>query len=102
MAKAVAVFGSETWTVSELDMKRLRTWNGKMLRRIRETVAEQGIWRMRTNQEQTGLYKDPHIEANIKKKRLEWIGHVARMDQGRTLKTYLRVNRRKLEGEELD
>jgi hypothetical protein len=67
MAKAVAVFGSETWTVPEMDMKRLRTWNGKILR-IRETVAEQGIWRMRTNQEQTGLYKDPHIEADIKKK----------------------------------
>jgi hypothetical protein len=101
MAKAVAVFGSETWTVAEMDMKRLRTWNGKILRRIRQTVAEQGIWRMRTNQEQTGLYKDPYIKADAKKKRLEWTGQVVGMDRGRTLKKYLRVNRRKLEGGEL-
>jgi hypothetical protein len=58
MAKAVAVFGSETWAVTEMDMERLLTWNTKILRRIRETVAEQGIWRMRTNQEQTELNKE--------------------------------------------
>ena len=32
------------------------------------------------------LYKDIHIVAEIKEKRLEWIGHVVRMDQGRTVK----------------
>jgi len=47
------------------------------------------------------LYKHPDVEADVKKKRLEWIGHVVRMDQGRILKK-LRANRRKLEGEELD
>jgi len=41
---------------------------------------------MRTNQEQTELNKDPDMEADIKKKRLEWIGHVVRKDQGRILK----------------
>ena len=78
------MFGSETWAVAEMDTKILRTWNRKILR-IRGPVVEQGLWRMRTNQEQTELYKDPDIEADIKKKRLEWTGHVARMDQGRTL-----------------
>jgi len=32
------------------------------------------------------LYKDQHIVADIKKKRLERIGHVVRTDQGRTVK----------------
>jgi len=32
------------------------------------------------------LYKDLVIVADIKKKRLEWIGHVVRMDRGRTFK----------------
>jgi hypothetical protein len=32
------------------------------------------------------LYKDLHIVADIKKKRLEWIGRVVRTDQGRTVK----------------
>jgi hypothetical protein len=50
------------------------------------------------------LYKDLHIGANIKENRLEWIGHVARMEQGRTVKkVFLRVNQREVEeGEELD
>ena len=49
-------------------------------------MVEQGIWRIRTNQELRELYKDLDIVADIKKKRLEWIGHVVRMDQGRTVK----------------
>jgi hypothetical protein len=84
MAKAVAVFGSETWAATEMDMKRLGAWKTKILR-IRRPVAEQGIWRIRTNQEQTELYKNLDIEADIKKNRLEWIGHVVRMDEGKTL-----------------
>jgi hypothetical protein len=32
------------------------------------------------------LYKDLDIVAGIKKKRLEWTGHVVRMVQGRTVK----------------
>jgi hypothetical protein len=86
MAKAVAVFGSETQAVAEMDMKRMRTWNRKILRWIRGPVVEQGIWRMRTNQEQMELYREPDIEADIKKKRLDWVRHVVRMDHRRTLK----------------
>ena len=36
-----------------------------------------------------GTKKNLGIAANIKKKRLEWIGHVIRMDQGRTVKKML-------------
>jgi len=32
------------------------------------------------------LYEDLDIAADIKKKRLEWTGHVVRMGQGRTVK----------------
>jgi len=49
-------------------------------------VVKQGIWRLRTNHEFRKLYKDLDIVADIK--RLEWIGHVVRMDQGRTVKIY--------------
>jgi hypothetical protein len=42
------------------------------------------MWRIRTNQEMRKL--DLDIVADIKKKRLEWIGHVVRMYQGRTVK----------------
>jgi hypothetical protein len=53
-------------------------------------VVERGIWRIRTDKELGELYKDLDI-ADIKKKRYEWIRHVARMDQGRTVKMWRRI-----------
>jgi hypothetical protein len=44
MVKSVAVYGSETWPVTEMDVKRLNTWEKKMLR-IYGPVVEQGIWK---------------------------------------------------------
>ena len=41
---------------------------------------------MRTNKEFGELYEDLDIAADIKRKRFEWMGHVARMDRGRTVK----------------
>ena len=49
-------------------------------------MVKQGIWRLRANQEFRKLYEDLDIVADIQEKRLEWIGHVVRMDQGRTVK----------------
>jgi hypothetical protein len=54
--KPALVFGSETWAMAEMDMKRLSTWERKILRKIYGPVAEQGIWRIRTNQELKWLY----------------------------------------------
>jgi len=34
------------------------------------------------------LYKDLDIVADIKNKRLEWIGHLVRMDHGRAVKIF--------------
>jgi hypothetical protein len=43
------------------------------------------------------LYKDLDTVARINKKRLEWIGHVVRMNQGRTVNKLMRVNRREVQ-----
>jgi hypothetical protein len=51
-----------------------------------QAVVEQGIWRIRTNQELRELYRNFDIVANVKRKRLECIGHVVRMEQGTTYK----------------
>ena len=58
-------------------------WGMKILR-IHGPVVQQGIWRIRTDQESRELYKDLDIVADIKRKSLEWIGHVVRMDHGKT------------------
>ena len=83
MVKPGAVYGSEIWAMTDTVMKRLSRRERKMLTGIYGLVVEQGIWIARTNQELRELYKDLDTAADIKKKRLEWIGHVVRMYQGR-------------------
>ena len=93
--KPVVVLGSETGVMNEMHINRLSTWDRKIVSRTRGPVAEQGIWRIRTNQELRELYKDLDIVAGIKKNKLEWIGHAVRMDQGRTVK---KISESKREG----
>jgi hypothetical protein len=66
--KPVAVFGSETWVVTEMGMKKQNTWEGKILRMVYGTVVEQGMWNIRINQELCELYKDLDIVASVKKR----------------------------------
>jgi len=65
--KPVIVYGSETRAMTEMDMKRLSTWERNILR-IHGPTVEQGIWRIRTDQELRKLYKDPCTLADIKNK----------------------------------
>ena len=41
--KPALVFVSEIWTLAEMDMKRLSTWERKILRKIYGPVADQGM-----------------------------------------------------------
>jgi hypothetical protein len=86
MVKPVTVYGRETWAVTEMGVKRLSTLERKILRRIEGLVAEQGIWRVRTDQVQRELYKDLDTVEDIKKNRQEWRGNIVRMDHRRTVK----------------
>ena len=71
MVKPVAVCGSETWVMSEMDMKRLDTWEGKILRRIYGPVVEQRIQGIRTDEQLMDLYEDLDTVADIKRR--DWI-----------------------------
>ena len=62
---------------------------------IYEPVVEQGIRTMRTNKILQELYKDVDVVGDIKKKRLEWIRHLLRLDHGRLVKEIFEI---KLEG----
>jgi DNA-binding transcriptional regulator GbsR (MarR family) len=78
-----------------MDMKRLSTWERKILRRIHGPEAKQETQGRRINQELRELYKDLDIVADIRKKRYEWTGHVVRMNQRMTVK---KIFESKLEG----
>jgi len=42
--------------------------------------AEQGLWKIRNNQEWCQVCKDLDTDAEVKREILEWIGHLMRMD----------------------
>jgi hypothetical protein len=65
MVKPAVVCGSEMWVVTEMDVKTLDTWEKIILRKIYTSVVEQGIWRVRTDQELRELCKCLEAVADI-------------------------------------
>jgi hypothetical protein len=63
---------------------RLRGFENRVLRRIFGPKREEdGSWRKLHNDELRSLYSSPNIFRVIKSRRLRWVGHVARMGEGR-------------------
>ena len=67
----------------------------KILRKIYGPTKENGQWRIKTNEELMTKYKAPDIVNVIKIRRLEWLGHVVRMNETRSVK---KIFEGKLEG----
>jgi hypothetical protein len=67
------------------------------LRKIYGPIKENGRWRIITNSELITKYKSQDIVTVIKIRRLEWLGHVIRMNETRSLK---KIFDGKLEGRE--
>jgi hypothetical protein len=59
-------------------------FQNRMLRKIFGTTREEdGSWRKLYNAEIHSLYSSPIIVRVIKSRRMRWVGHVARMGEGR-------------------
>ena len=67
------------------DESRLRVFENRILRKIfgpkRDEVT--GEWRKLHNEELNVLYPSPSIVRVIKSRRMRWVGHVARIVEGR-------------------
>jgi hypothetical protein len=73
----------------------------KILRKIYGAKKEGKECKIRNNQELRDMYGQPDIIAEIKSKRLEWLGNVARMEENRMVKRVFEghpVEREKLVG----
>lgn len=86
MIRPIAMYGSETWSLSAADEELLNTWERKVLRKIYGAINDNGTWRIRTNKEIYDLYKDNSIVTEIKKSRLRWAGHLCRMAENKPQK----------------
>jgi hypothetical protein len=73
----------------------LMTWERKILRKIYGPTKKNGQWRIKTNDELMIKYKAPDTVNVIKIRRLEWLGHVVRMNETRSVK---KIFEGKLEG----
>jgi hypothetical protein len=76
----VLTYGSETWMLSKKSENALSIFERKILRRIYGPLQDNGQWRFRYNKELYELYGEPDFVTCIKLKRLQWAGHVRRME----------------------
>ena len=86
--RPVVMYGSETWTLTKENERKLKCFERKVLRKIfgpyKDPRTEQ--FRPRTNNELTDLYEEPDIIKVIKAGRLRWAGHVHRQPDSRVIK----------------
>jgi hypothetical protein len=75
-------YGAKTWTLTnKIEKKMLITWERKILRKLYGLTKQNGQWRIKPNLELIIKYKSQHIVIVTKIRRLEWFGHVIRMNE---------------------
>jgi hypothetical protein len=58
LIRPVVLYGSESWTLTKADEEKLRTFERRRLRRIYGPTHENGVYRIKYNDELYALYKD--------------------------------------------
>jgi hypothetical protein len=81
----VVLYGCETWSLTLREEHRLRVFGNGALKRIFGSKWNEvtGEWRKLHNEKLHDLYSSPSIIRIIKKRRMRWAGHVARMGEKR-------------------
>ena len=81
----VVLYGCETWSLILREECRLRVFENRVLRRVFGPMRDEvtGERRKLHNEELNDLYSSPSTVRLIKSRRMRWVGHVARMEEGR-------------------
>ena len=75
-----------TWMLKETIINKLLVFERKILRKIFGPNNENGIWRIKTNQELNEIIKRRNIINFIRAQTLSWLGHIERMQGTRMVK----------------
>ena len=77
----VVLYGCETWWLILREVRRLRVFENRVLRRVfgPKTDEVTGEWIKLHYEELRDLYSLPNILRVVKSRRMRWAGHVARM-----------------------
>jgi hypothetical protein len=84
--RPVVTYGCETWTLKEATVDRLMVFERKVLRKKFGPTNENGIWRIKTNQELDKIVKHKNIINFIRAQKLGWLGHLEMIQETRMIK----------------
>ena len=89
--RPIVMYGGETWRLTKELERKLVVFENGVLRRIWGPTFDinEGIWHRRHNNELRQLSELPLITNIIRSRRLQWAGHVARMEEGRMAKAVM-------------
>jgi hypothetical protein len=82
----VETYSCETWILKETIINKLLVFEREILRKIFDPNNENGIWRIKTNEELDEIIKHKNIINFIRAQRLSWLGHIERMQGTRMVK----------------
>ena len=88
----VLIYRAEALTLTDSDERMLDMFERKVLRTIYGPVCVDGDWRIHYNHELYSLYKDDQVTKKIRKQRLRWLGHLARMNDENVAKRVFERN----------
>jgi hypothetical protein len=80
---SVVLYGSETWSLTLREERRLRVFENRALRRVFGPKRKDatGEWRKLHDEKLNDLYSLPNILRVVKSRRMRWAEHVARMGE---------------------
>jgi hypothetical protein len=79
-------YSCETWILKETIINKLLVFGRKILKKIFGPNNENGIWRIKTNQELDEIIKRKNTINSIRAQILSWLGHIESMQGTRMVK----------------
>ena len=83
LIRPIVSYGAEAWTMIKKDEQVRLVFERKIFRRIYGLKYENGEWKSRTNRELEEMSKEENIVKWIKGQRINWLGHLERMEEDR-------------------